>query len=299
MAIIKSAARLIIEQHLASPFDGPLLTLGVPEIYASQDDIAQWYGESGRVPPSLAASEARTLLAKRLGWLTASTFFRSLGIREVVSIDIPGCEYPPDFEHDLNEPLPQDFLNRFNLLIDPGTLEHAFDVKTCLSNVAGAMKVGGIVIHFVPIYSYNGGYFSINPNVLHDFYRGNGFHILRAIIIMWDRYRPYTGKCRCYEYGEAWLGARHALADSDQCRFTPHLLLFARKDAQVPKIVCPIQNEHLASQTPTSDTANARLARRVRSLAYRLLPFEAAYALEARITRRQVLRQIREHSFWA
>ncbi|MEZ5566182.1 MAG: hypothetical protein R3F24_12015 [Gammaproteobacteria bacterium] len=94
----------------------------------------------------------------------------------------------------------------------------------------------------MPTYSYNGGYYSINPNVLTDFYTANGFTDIRAFVIMWDRYRPY-GKQRslCYEYRSDVLGSRHALADLDQVRYAPHLLLFARKEMAVEEFVAPLQ----------------------------------------------------------
>lgn len=302
MALIRSAVRLIIEQHVASGFRGPVLTLGVPEIYATEKEIAGWRGAVSQPERSLPPAKVTTNpVGKRLGWVTASTFFQMMGLDEIVSIDIPGCEHPPDLVHNLNDPLPEHFLNRFNLIIDPGTVEHAFDVKTCLGNIARALKVGGIVVNFVPIYSYNGGYFSINPIVLHDFYRANGFRVLRSVIIMWDRFRPFAGESRCYEYGDAWLGSRHALADHDQVRFTPHLLLFSLKESAVAEITCPIQHEDGAAAPAETRSAfgAGQIVRSVLGLADRLLPFNLAYELNHRAARMAALRRIRKHSFWA
>jgi SAM-dependent methyltransferase len=246
MAIIKSAVKLIIREHGNYSFSGPALTLGIPEIYATHDELNNWFPNLMGQPCNLKLADVSITTndtGRRLGWVSAETFFRSLGIPDVTSVDIPGCEHQPDLIHDLNDPFPQHFSNRFNLVIDPGTIEHVFDIKTGLSNIVRALKVGGVIIQQVPVYSYNGGYYSINPNLLNDFYAANGFDELKTYIIMWDRYHAYTGQNRCYEYSEQLLGFRHAIADYDQCRFSPHMLFFARKKEELLEIRIPLQFE--------------------------------------------------------
>src|SRR5437899_4151427 len=215
VALIKAAARLILREHARMAFRGPVLCLGVPDIYLTRKELRA----------SLLDGPVST---PEDGFVTDTEFFEAMGIHDRTSIDIPGSANRPNLIHDLNQPIPADLRGRFNLVIDPGTMEHVFDVRTGLTNVVHALAPGGTVIHFVPIYSYNGGYFSINPNVMHDFYEANGFTDIRSYVIMWDRYRPFRGRSRCYPYGPV-MRARHALADADQWRYTPHLLFLARK----------------------------------------------------------------------
>jgi hypothetical protein len=265
---------LIVREHAKSAFRGPVLCLGVPDIYLTHDELNACLPQ-GRDPHAGGS------------FVTAAEFLDALGVHEVTSIDIPGSEHPPDFLHDLNRPLGPEFEERFNLVIDPGTMEHVFDVRSGLTNVTRSLAIGGAVIHFVPIYSYNGGYFSINPSVLHDFYGANGFADIRSYIIMWDRYRPFTGRSRCYPYGPV-MAARHALADHDQCRFTPHLLFFARKVARAAEVTIPIQHEHRP----------VRPQRRAGKLLRRVLPPALATYLVAMIRREAQLRRSRRESFW-
>ncbi|OLC53540.1 MAG: hypothetical protein AUH85_13960 [Chloroflexi bacterium 13_1_40CM_4_68_4] len=274
MALIKAAARLILRARTSYIFEGPALCLGVPDIYLTRRELA---AENG-VP---AASGANDTV------VTASEFIEALGVREVTSVDIPGSEHSPDVIHDLNVPFPPELTERFGLVIDPGTTEHVFDLRSALTNVVRALRPRGVVIHFVPIYSYNGGYFSINPNVMHDFYEANGFTDIRSYVIMWDRYRPFRGRSRCYPYGPV-MRARHALADADQWRYTPHLLFLARKRDARRDIAIPIQHEDHGSRTP-------RLAGRI---VRRLLPAGVATYLIAFVRRQVQLRRTRAHSFW-
>jgi hypothetical protein len=285
MALIKSAVKLIVQEHFVYRYSDPVLTLGVPEIYATHKELQQWFGHfggegyQGLNPSQVTLSTSKT--AQMFNWVAARTFFQMLNLNEVLSTDVPGCEHQPDMILDMNNPFPEELKNRFNLVIDPGTLEHVFDQKTALTNITRALRLGGVVVHFTPIYSYNGGYYSINPNVLRDYYSVNGFNEIKAYVIMWDRYRPYTGEYLCYEYSEARLGARHALADDDQCRFTPHLLLFARKVKELPHIVCPQQTDY-----PPAFNANDPM------------PFELQYRITAMADRERTLHAAREKSFW-
>lgn len=276
MAIVKAAARLILKERERRGFSDPVLCLGVPDIYLTERELRS-------VVPG---TEGRGFDQ----FVTAAEFFRTLGLSQVTSLDIPGCAHEPDLVHDLNEPLPEGLRGRFGLVVDPGTTEHVFDIRSGLTNIASALRIGGTVIHFVPIYSYNGGYFSINPNVLHDFYSLNGFDSITAYIIMWDRYRPFAGRTLCYRYTSR-LEARHALADRDQARFTPHLLLFARKAEERAAYRSPVQHD------PHAVTATSRRASTARALARRLLPTETAIWLSAKLRRERQLRLSRKDSF--
>jgi hypothetical protein len=272
MALVKAAARLIVREHEHRQLRGPALCLGVPDIYLTKAELGSGPEELG--PTSFVDIKA---------------FLGALDIERFTSIDIPGSAHDPDLIHDLNEPLPEEMQGAFGLVVDPGTTEHVFDVRAGLTNIVNALAIGGTVIHFVPIYSYNGGYFSINPNVLHDFYAENGFQDLSAYVVMWDRYHPYAPRTRCYYYTSA-LHARHALADFDQYRFTPHLLLFATKAHAVGTCRSPLQNEG-GSATEAGPSAAFAAVRRA-------LPDRAARWLGPRVRRAQQLRRSRRDSFW-
>jgi len=90
---------------------------------------------------------------------------------------------------DLNQPLPADFLLRYDLIIDPGTCEHCFNIGQAAINLAGMMKQGGFLVQVMPLNMLNHGFYNINPTWFHDFYPANGFQIqfLRGVSnIVWD-----------------------------------------------------------------------------------------------------------------
>jgi hypothetical protein len=312
MALIKSTIKLIIREHKTRQFSSPALTLGVPEIYATYPELNKWMhdfaGQKITINPiDITISTNET--AQKLNWVTANTFFKALGIEEMFSVDIAGSEHTPNLIHDLNKPLPEKYINSFNLIVDPSTIEHVFDIKSGLTNIVHALKVGGTVIQQVPIYSYNGGYYNFNPNLLKDFYTANGFSDIKIIIIMWDRYNCYSDNNRCYEYSETYLGSRHALADYDQCRFTPHALLFAKKTKNNPEIVNPIQspdtsnlqiqeeNSHYNSDAPFLRNIKT-LYRHIHRISEKFIPYSMTYHINSALSRKIQLHKIKRQCFY-
>ena len=301
MAFIRAAIKLILRERRVYDYKAPVLCLGVPEIYATFAEFEGWCRAVGGRSCAISGGDARVTehrVGRRLGWIDAGTFFKALGLDEVVTVDLPGAERAPDIFHDLNEPFPTSMHRRFNLVFDPGSTEHVFDVKTCFTNIVRALAVDGTAIHQVPIYSYNGGYFSMNPILLHDFYRANGFADIRSYIVMWDRYYPYARTSRVYPYDEVVLSARHALADRDQVRYSPHLVTFVRKVEERDTIVSPLQFEgHYEPGGPGRiETTWSRLS--AASKAVDQSRWHVLRALKIRLGRRARLWRIRRRSFW-
>ena len=115
-------------------------------------------------------------LAEHHGWngpiYDSRAIFRGLGY-ELDVIDRAKLE-GSERVIDLNEPQE---LGEYDLVIDPGTIEHCFNVAQAAKNLADAVKVGGIISQAVPMSMFNHGYYNINPVWFVDFYRANGFRL--------------------------------------------------------------------------------------------------------------------------
>jgi hypothetical protein len=75
----------------------------------------------------------------------ADFFLKALGATQCNAIDASRYE-GAQIIHNLNAELPPDLHQRFSVLIDGGTLEHVFDIRTALKSCMQMVKVGG---HFV------------------------------------------------------------------------------------------------------------------------------------------------------
>lgn len=104
-------------------------------------------------------------------------FFRGMGF-ELDIIDravLEGSERVVDLN------APQE-LGEYDLVIDPGTIEHCFNIAQAAANLAGAVKVGGIISQAVPMAMFNHGYYNLNPIWFIDFYKSNGFELEMMLI---------------------------------------------------------------------------------------------------------------------
>ena len=101
--------------------------------------------------------------------------FRALGVEPTV-IDVArlrGMERIVD----LNQPLPEDLVQAFDLVVDTGTCEHCFNVGQAFANACNALDVGGVLVHAAPVTRINHGFWSFNPTVYPDFFEDNGFRL--------------------------------------------------------------------------------------------------------------------------
>ena len=148
-------------------------------------------------------------------------FFEALGATQVDSLDNTDFE-GAKFVHDLNQPIPDDWKEQFDVVYDGGTLEHLFHFPTALRNGMELLRTDGrLFIHIGANNLCGHGFYQFSPEL---FYRAlspeNGFEIERVII---HRVGPH--------------GRWHEVSDPDKIRervelitFTPmHLFVQARR----------------------------------------------------------------------
>jgi hypothetical protein len=64
-----------------------------------------------------------------------------------------------------------------DLIVDPGTLEHCFNVAQAFDNVDRLLAPGGIVFHQSAAAFPNHGFWSISPTAFFDFYQSRGYEL--------------------------------------------------------------------------------------------------------------------------
>jgi SAM-dependent methyltransferase len=72
-------------------------------------------------------------------------------------------------------------IDQFDLVIDPGTSEHCWNVGQAIINMANCVKVGGHIYHMVPMAHWNHGFWNFSPCAFNDFYTQNGFKIIELL----------------------------------------------------------------------------------------------------------------------
>jgi hypothetical protein len=211
MGLPSTSLKFILNKKKKYNFSGPVLTFGNQDIYAKEADIRNWaqeydiklnepekiiYSTSGDIPKiNKEASK----------YIHARTFFEFMGISGEDYYDIDKFDFDkPKIRHDLQYPIDQKYHNFFNFIIDSGTLEHIFDVRSVMENIVKITKVGGYVLQFIPAQNMlNHGFYQISPTFFYDFYIVNGFKIVESYIMegrgnadrfwQYDQERDYIG----------------------------------------------------------------------------------------------------------
>jgi SAM-dependent methyltransferase len=87
--------------------------------------------------------------------------------------------------HDLTRPLPPELMQRFDAVIDGGTLEHIFDVPAALRSYMGMLRVGGSLFLSAPANNLCGhGFYQFSPELMHRvFTPERGFSAERVALV--------------------------------------------------------------------------------------------------------------------
>lgn len=178
MGIAKATLRMLVEEARRRPFHGAIATFGKMSISASPREISE----------VLSIDVSQPVDDDRL--------FRLLGFDHVESIDYSGFEGATRIV-DLNCAIPSELHERFDVVLDSGTLEHVFHLPNALSNAISMAKVGGRVIISAPSSNYmDHGFYMFSPTLFMDYFVANNlaietFYIIRHSIDARSPWRVY------------------------------------------------------------------------------------------------------------
>src|SRR5205814_1882285 len=99
--------------------------------------------------------------------------------------------------------LPEELKESFDVVLDPGTIEHVFHIPHSLKNIFHMLRLGGRVIHISPSSNHmDHGFYMFSPTFFWDYYTANQFDLSFVKII---RYKPqwvFPWKIASYSPGE-------------------------------------------------------------------------------------------------
>jgi hypothetical protein len=177
MGIAKGAFSLLFELKTTENLHGTVCQLGRQTSYVSEKqvrDIAKKFGFP------LTQKEGIT---PGFGFVNDEFLFLSLGFDDVQSIDYDNYEKPTHIL-DLNNEVPEEYNERYDVIYDGGTSEHIFNLPQCLKNIYKMLKPNGIIIHgTLPVNNWvDHGFYQFSPTLFHDYYSQNNWEIVRSYI---------------------------------------------------------------------------------------------------------------------
>lgn len=174
MGLDINGTRFLLHAHSAGVDFGRTAMIGRQEMQATVSELGANLARFG-----IANAEPEDLLAT--GY--AEDFLALLGAHEVASFDASPYENA-SVVHDFNQPIPEEYKNRFTAVLDGGTLEHVFNYPTAIKNCMAMVAEGGHFLAITPTNNQMGhGFYQFSPEL---FYRvlspDNGFEIERMMI---------------------------------------------------------------------------------------------------------------------
>jgi len=190
-----------------------LISMGTPDIVMSFSHIKKHFGDEKFLQPIYRPDS--TEVKKRHGItnndeiLDSEYFFKEIGVDlSVLDVEVfNGSEIICD----LNEPISANLKNKYDIVLDAGTLEHCFNVGQCIKNFLSLAKTGGFIFHSNPLFMINHGFYNLNPTFYTDFYRDNGHKLVTPIY--WAK--VYNGGYSC-EVGELPPLKRYQIPDKEK-----------------------------------------------------------------------------------
>src|SRR5262245_47593954 len=130
-----------------------VLSLGYPDILATAQEVREIFGvealdtidagaQHGIERPLVETMELVRLLGSTLECVDV---IKWRGFERVLDLNEP---------HDLGS---------YDLVIDPGTTEHCFNIGQAIMNAARAVAVGGRIYHSPPLSMVNHGFYNVCP----------------------------------------------------------------------------------------------------------------------------------------
>ena len=276
MALMPSHLRFLLTQRELFPAEvdgGRVLCLGVQDVHATHEQLAETMRAAGVTPREIPADErcfTQSQIVSRVRQCAhIKDFFRMLGYTEVDTIDFSNAE-SPDIVHDLNDPILEDLRERYDLVFDIGVVEHICDIFQALTNCMALVKPGGYVNHTVPLHGWhNMTYFNFQPMYFQEVYRGNGFEPTQTYVNYYPKYDEWKDRplvYREYRYGDEMI--------FQVPRKQTNLCFFARKARSLERVVKPIHGFYVRyhGDTDDSDTPAEEADGRVAAGVKRRLP---------------------------
>jgi SAM-dependent methyltransferase len=213
MGLARGSVKFLLEESRRRSLSGSVLTLGRQDVWLTWEELLQAARDLGvrLQPPGEIALNSKAEF-KRRRQISDRTLLRALGFARAEALDVSDFE-SADHIFDLNSAaLPDALGEAFDVIVDPGTLEHLFHVPNALVNLHSMLKPGGRIIHISPSSNWiDHGFWMFSPTFFRDYYVENGYEI-DALRVFRHRPRP--------DHRQPWFVYDYQIADHPLARYS-------------------------------------------------------------------------------
>lgn len=254
MGIIGSSARLYLDAHRRGVSFSRVLTLGRQRLYLSARELGELGSRFGTPARHRNGASIRRL---PFGGDATGFFETFLGVEQLESIDNSAYE-GASLLHDMNEPIPPDLEQRFDVVIDAGSLEHIFNFPVAVANCMKMVRLDGTLFISTPANNHCGhGFYQFSPELFFRLFKDrNGFTLKRIVLVT----HPFPGaelspRQRWYEVRDpADVGSRVSLVTD-----VPVQMLVEATRTSIAPVLSepPQQSDYVSTWTGRSNGAGA------------------------------------------
>lgn len=178
--------------------------------------------------------------------------FKCLGANTIESFDNSAYEGATHI-HDMNKAIPDNFKERYSVVLDGGSLEHVFNFPVAIKNCMEMVKVGGHYLGITPVNNFMGhGFYQFSPELYFSVFTGdNGFELIDIIAFE--------------DHKKDWYSVKSPLSVKDRITLVnsapTYLLVIAKRVANSPIFKSsPQQSDYVAiwsqDKLPTDEPAS-------------------------------------------
>lgn len=204
MGLLKRNLYLLALEHAKHPIEGDVLTFGQQSVHATLDEVKILFEKEKIILKNLPENfDTKNKIPswEKTGYqnyTNCQTVLGLLGAERVFSADVSDYENP-DILMDFNMPVDKKYYNKFNAILDIGTLEHVFNIPQAFENIKLMLKPGGTLILGYPLAgTINHGFYQICPTLLYDYFSVNGFENFSCFILDGSNIN-YEKKAKIYQ----------------------------------------------------------------------------------------------------
>lgn len=180
MGILYADADALWKARLAGVSFRKTLTVGHQTLYLHPPELLRLQREFTEAFPD---RQAAPLADYRFGAFSDELMTEFLEVESLTILDISDYE-SAELIHDLNQPVAPELHERFDAVIEAGSLEHIFNFPIAVGNLMRMLRVGGFMYLTVPANNLCGhGFYQFSPELMFRIFTAdNGFELKRVTL---------------------------------------------------------------------------------------------------------------------
>lgn len=246
MAIDHTLLRMFMKMQERHGMSGKLLTIGVQDVMFSHEDAEEFFRKENYKFTPIPKAE-RTYRKSKAQTIYEGIFnvenpmhmhdlFRMMNFTEVASLDAFDADNPTIL-HDMNKPVPEQYVGKYDVVFDIGSMEHVFDVKSFVANCVAMTREGGtLVIYDALMGWHNECFYNFQTPFFFDVFKANGFEDISVYLNYFPKYHDFGDR------KTVWLRFEYG----DRVRFrkpnyNTHVLFVSKRAKALPEFKVPMQ----------------------------------------------------------